>query len=62
MGLEPETVTVRADVLRALVGAAESYAADLSSGLADGTYEEDPGLEEIEAAIEVANANLAGLD
>lgn len=61
MGLEPETVTVRADVLRALVGAAESYAADLSSGLADGTYEDDPGLAEIEEAIEIADANLASI-
>lgn len=51
-------VSIPADTLRALVGAAESYAEDLSTGLDDGTYEEDPGLADIEEAIEVANAIL----
>lgn len=59
--VEDGMVAVTAETLRQLVGAAESYAEDLSTGLDDGIYDEDPGLAEIEAAIKVANAELEQL-
>jgi hypothetical protein len=59
-GFDPQ-VTVPASVLKALVGAAESYAEDLSTGLDDGTYDDRADLDEVEAAIEVAGDLLKEL-
>jgi hypothetical protein len=57
-GLGPATVIIDEDSLKALIGAAESYATDLESGLEDGTYDDRADLDEVQAAIEVANAVL----
>ncbi|AXK44069.1 hypothetical protein [Erythrobacter aureus] len=46
-----DMVSVSRDTLSQLVEAADKYAEDLSSGLDDGTYDDDPGLAEYEAAI-----------
>lgn len=46
-----ELVTVRADHLSALVEAAGKYAADLETGLEDGTYEDRADLDAVKAAI-----------
>lgn len=54
-------VTIDANTLSALVGAAESYAADLSTGLDDGTYDDRADLDDVEKALEVANALLEEL-
>jgi hypothetical protein len=45
------SVAVRADHLAALCGAARSYADDLETGLADGTYEDAADLEAVTAAL-----------
>jgi hypothetical protein len=57
-----DLVTIQVSVLRALVGAAESYAEDLESGLEDGTYDNPANLNEVQDAIEIADANLAEFD
>lgn len=48
-----ELVTVRADHLAALVGAAGKYADDLESGLEDGTYDDRADLDAVRAALAV---------
>ena len=48
-----ELVTVRADHLAALVGAAGKYADDLETGLEDGTYEDRADLDAVRAALAV---------
>jgi hypothetical protein len=52
-------VVIRRDTLASLVGAADSYSDDLSSGLADGTYDDEADLQSVEAAIISARASLA---
>lgn len=51
-------ISIPADTLRALVGAAESYAEDLSTGLDDGTYDDRADLDAVNTAIDVANELL----
>lgn len=51
LALAAPIVTIRADHLAALIGAAESYAEDLETGLADGTYDDRADLDAVQAAI-----------
>lgn len=50
-GAAAPIVAIRADHLAALIGAAESYAEDLETGLADGTYDDRADLDAVQAAI-----------
>jgi hypothetical protein len=54
----PQCQTLSVDDLTWLIEGADKYATDLASGLEDGTYEDDDGLDEIEAAITRARAFL----
>jgi hypothetical protein len=51
-------VNIEREHLRLLVDAAWDYLADMTSGLADGTYEDDPGVDAITEAIAAANRAL----
>lgn len=46
-----DPVTISRDTLEYLIDAANSYAEDLSTGLEDGTYDDEANLEPVEAAI-----------
>jgi hypothetical protein len=46
-----EFVTIRADHLAALAGAASAYTDDLEAGLADGTYEDRADLDAVQNAL-----------
>jgi hypothetical protein len=55
-------VSIDEGTLRALVGAAESYATDLETGLEDGTYDDRANLDEVQEALEVAAEALEELN
>lgn len=57
-GPDSPPLVVSRGVLKALVGAAETYADDLGTGLEDGTYDQDPGLEQLDQALINAKRKL----
>lgn len=56
-------IAIDPEVLRLLTGAAEAYADDLTTGLADGTYEDGADtLPDLDEAIIVAKQQLKELE
>lgn len=56
---DPESIRISRTDLVNVIGAAESWAEDLETGLADGTYEEDAGIDDVSASIDTLRIRLA---
>lgn len=55
---DPESIRVSRDDLHQVIGAAQSWAEDINTGLEDGTYDDDAGVEDVEASIDTLQARL----
>jgi hypothetical protein len=55
---DPDSIRISRDDLEQVLGAAESWAEDVTSGLADGTYDQDAGVEDVKASIDTLRIRL----
>lgn len=55
---DPDTICIPRAALQLVLTAANSYVSDLESGLADGTYDTDPGCEDMSEAIDLLELRL----